>query len=281
MSESFPNQHAKKSSGSRRLAMGCGGIVLFAFVAIIVVNILIKDYVINRLEKELASKGLKVEIDKLDYSLIKKEVMVERVTAVHVAADDFDVFGDMNLDRGVIKIFSLGRNGIAGLDLEGARMKMGSVDEIKFIPGVSVEAKGLKVNNPKEFGGGVLLECNEVAFHFKTNGQENDFKKVRIDVQRVNIVRNKKGLWLTDLMGEAQKEVKKIEGSKTAPAIDDLKISIAEISFQDLSAGGPAKVIKVEKLITAKNQQNPRAYGLSVILQLAGIVYEAKKKSGF
>ena len=63
--------------------MGCGGIVLFAFVAMIVVNILIKDYVINRLEKELASKGLKVEIDKLDYSLIKKEVMVE-LSLIHI-----------------------------------------------------------------------------------------------------------------------------------------------------------------------------------------------------
>ena len=261
--------------------MGCGGVVLFAFVAIIVMNILVKNYVINRLEEELTSKGLKVEIDKFDYSLIKKEIMVEGVTAFHMAADDFEVFGNMNLDRGVIKISSLGKNGIAGLALDGARMKMGSIDEMKFIPDVSIEAKGLKVNNPKEFGGGPLLEFNEVAFHFKKSGPKDDFEKVRIDIQRINIVRNKKGLWLTDLMGEAQKEVKKMDESKAVPAIDDLKITIAEISFQDLSVGGPPKVVKVEKVITAKNQQNPRAYGLSVILQLAGIIYEAKKKSGF
>ena len=77
MSESFRNQHTEKSTGRRRLAMGCGGVVLFAFVAIIVMNILVKNYVINRLEEELTSKGLKVEIDKFDYSLIKKEIMIE------------------------------------------------------------------------------------------------------------------------------------------------------------------------------------------------------------
>ena len=141
--------------------------MLFTLVAIIVMNILIKNYVANRLEQELASKGLKVEIGEFDYSLIKKEVMVEGVTAVHMAADDFEVFGNMNLDRGVIKISSLGKDGIAYLDLEGARMEMGSIDEIKFIPGVSFEAKRLKVNNPKEFGGGSLVEFNEVVFHFK------------------------------------------------------------------------------------------------------------------
>ena len=102
-----------------------------------------------------------------------------------------------------------------------------------------------------------------------------------MDIQRINIVRNKKGLWLTDLMGEAQKEVKKIQNSKDIPAIDDLKITIAEISFQDLTGNDPPIVVKVGKVITAKDPKNPRSYGLSVILQFAGIVYEAKKKSGF
>ena len=82
-------------------------------------------------------------------------------------------------------------------------------------------------------------------------------------------------------MGEALKKVQKMQNSKDVPAIDDLKVTIAEISFQDLATNDPPKVLKVGKVITANNTKNPRAYGLSVILQLAGIVYEAKKKSGF
>jgi hypothetical protein len=82
-------------------------------------------------------------------------------------------------------------------------------------------------------------------------------------------------------MGEAQKKVQKMQDSKDSPAIDDLKITIAEISFQDLATNDPPIVLKVGKVITANNTKNPRAYGLSVILQLAGIVYEAKRKSGF
>ena len=58
MSEPFPNQNAEKSPWPRRLAMGCGGVVLLAYAASIVTNILVKTYVANRLEKELVSNGL-------------------------------------------------------------------------------------------------------------------------------------------------------------------------------------------------------------------------------
>ena len=152
-----------------------------------------------------------------------------------------------------------------------------------FIPEVLMEAKGLKFNNPEEFGGDPLLEFKEIKFDYGKTMADGGvhFRQVRMDIQRVNIVRNKKGLWLTDLMGEAQKKVRKIQNSKDTPAIDDLKITIAEISFQDLAGNGSPKVVKVGKTITANDSKNPRAYGLSVILQLAGIVYEAKKKPGF
>ena len=160
---------------------------------------------------------------------------------------------------------------------------MGSVVTMNFIPEVSMEAKGLKFNNPEEFGGDLLLEFEEIKFDYAKSMADGGvhFRQVRMDIQRVNIVRNKEGLWLTDLMGEAQKKVRKIQNSKDTPAIDDLKITIAEISFQDLAGNGPPKVVKVGKTITANDPKNPRAYGLSVILQLAGIVYEAKNKSGF
>ncbi len=283
MSESFPSQHAEKSPWSRRLAKGCVGALLFVIVAIIVTNIVIKNFVANRLEEELEKKGLKAKIGDFDYSILRKQIIIKDFYAIPTASDDFKKYGKIKLDRGTITISSQRENGIAELYLEGAEMKMGSVDTMNFIPEVLMEAKGLKFNNPVEFGGGSLLEFKEVKFDYAKSTADGGthFRQVRIDIQRVNIVRNKKGLWLTDLMGEAQKKVQKMQDSKDSPAIDDLKITIAEISFQDLATNDPPIVLKVGKVITANNTKNPRAYGLSVILQLAGIVYEAKRKSGF
>ena len=283
MSESFPSQHAEKSPWSRRLAKGCVGALLFVIVAIIVTNIVIKNFVANRLEEELEKKGLKAKIGDFDYSIFRKQIIIKDFYAIPTASDDFKKYGKIKLDRGTITISSQRENGITELYLEGAEMKMGSVDTMSFIPEVLMEAKGLKFNNPVEFGGGSLLEFKEVKFDYAKSTADGGthFRQVRIDIQRVNIVRNKKGLWLTDLMGEAQKKVQKMQASKAAPAIDDLKITIAEISFQDLVTNDLPKVLKVGKVITANNTKNHRAYGLSVILQLAGIVYEAKKKSGF
>lgn len=283
MSESFPSQHAEKSPWSRRLAKGCVGALLFVVVAIIVTNIVIKNFVANRLEEELEKKGLKAKIGDFDYSIFRKQIIIKDFYAIPTASDDFKKYGKIKLDRGTITISSQRENGITELYLEGAEMKMGSVDTMNFIPEVLMEAKGLKFNNPVEFGGGSLLEFKEVKFDYAKSTADGGthFRQVRIDIQRVNIVRNKKGLWLTDLMGEAQKKVQKMQDSKDSPAIDDLKITIAEISFQDLATNDPPIVLKVGKVITANNTKNPRAYGLSVILQLAGIVYEAKRKSGF
>jgi hypothetical protein len=283
VSESFPSQHAEKSPWSRRLAKGCVGVLLFVIVAIIVTNIVIKNFVANRLEEEFEKKGLKAKIGDFDYSIFRKQIIIKDFHAIPTASDDFKKYGKIKLDRGTITISSQRENGITELYLEGAEMKMGSVDTMNFVPEVLMEAKGLKFNNPVEFGGGSLLEFKEVKFDYaksKADGGTH-FRQVRIDIQRVNIVRNKKGLWLTDLMGEAQKKVQKMQDSKDSPAIDDLKITIAEISFQDLATNDPPIVLKVGKVITVNNTKNPRAYGLSVILQLAGIVYEAKKKSGF
>ena len=283
MSESFPSQHAEKSPWSRRLAKGCVGALLFVIVVIIVTNIVIKNFVANRLEEELEKKGLKAKIGDFDYSIFRKQIIIKDFYAIPTASDDFKKYGKIKLDRGTITISSQRENGITELCLEGAEMKMGSVDTMNFIPEVLMEAKGLKFNNPVEFGGGSLLEFKEVKFDYAKSTADGGthFRQVRIDIQRVNIVRNKKGLWLTDLMGEAQKKVQKMQDSKDSPAIDDLKITIAEISFQDLATNDPPIVLNVGKVITANNTKNPRAYGLSVILQLAGIVYEAKKKSGF
>ena len=99
MSEPFPNQNAGKSPWPRRLAMGCGGVVLLAFAAIIVTNIIIKNYVAKRLEKELASKGLQAEIGGFDYSILSKEITIKDFSTVHMAPDDFEKFEVAVIDK--------------------------------------------------------------------------------------------------------------------------------------------------------------------------------------
>jgi hypothetical protein len=139
MSEPFRNQNAEKSPWPRRLVMGCGGVVLVTFAAIIVTNILIKNYVANRMEKELASKGLQAEIGGVDYSILNKEITIKDFSAVHMAPDDFEEFGIIKLDRGTVTLSSQREDGIAKLKLDGAKMKLGSVDTLDFIPDVSID----------------------------------------------------------------------------------------------------------------------------------------------
>ena len=64
-----------------------------------------------------------------------------------MASDDFEKFGNIKLNHGIITISSQRKNGIAELYLEGAKMKMGSIVTMNFIPEVSMEVKGLKFQN--------------------------------------------------------------------------------------------------------------------------------------
>ena len=97
-----------------------------------------------------------------------------------------------------------------------------------------------------------------------------------IDVARLNIVKNKQGLWLTDLSSKAQETIRKDDES---PTVDQLTIRIGEIAFQDLSTGAGPKVIPMNRTIKVEN--NPKDYALGVFLQLIGIVSEAKRRSGY
>ena len=122
-----------------------------------------------------------------------------------------------------------------------------------------------------------MLNFKEIQLKYgapKVKGREH-FQTVLIDVARLNIVKNKQGLWLTDLSSKAQDTIRKDDES---PTVDQLTIRIGEIAFQDLSAGGGLKVIPMNRAIKVEN--NPKDYALGVFLQLIGIVSEAKRRSG-
>ena len=164
------------------------------------------------------------------------------------------------------------------LELRGARARFGQLDEMRLVPEKSISVKGFIFNNPEEFGGGPLLDFKEIQLEYgdpKVKGREH-FQTVLIDVARLNIVKNKQGLWLTDLTPKAQETVQKNDDS---PTVSQLTIRIGEIAFQDLSAGGKPKVIIMNRTIKVEN--NPKDYALGVFLQLIGVVSEAKRRSGY
>jgi hypothetical protein len=90
-------------------------------------------------------------------------------------------------------------------------------------------------------------------------------------------VRNKQGLWLTDL---SKKDEKKMSERKGVAAIDKLTITVGEISFQDLASNDPPQVVQVNKEITVDDPANPQAYPLIVFPKLLWISRQAKKKFG-
>jgi len=143
---------------------------------------------------------------------------------------------------------------------------------------ISIEE--MTINNPPEFGGGPLLEFKVIKFEYaKAPGSGPDhFKEVRVEIQRINIVRNRQGLWLTDL---SKKDEKRMGETKAVAAIDKLTITIGEISFQDLASSDPPKVVQVNKEITVDDPENPRAYPMIVFPKLLWIARQAKKKFGF
>ena len=164
------------------------------------------------------------------------------------------------------------------LELRGAKARFGQLDEMKLVPEKSISVKGFVLNNPEEFGGGKLVNFKEIQLQYgdpMVKGREH-FETVLIDVARLNIVKNKQGLWLTDLSYKAQETIQKDDES---PTVDQLTIRIGEIAFQDLSAGGEPKVIPMNRTIKVKN--NPKDYALGVFLQLIGVVSEAKRRSGY
>ena len=123
-----------------------------------------------------------------------------------------------------------------------------------------------------------MLNFKEIRLHYgdpKVKGREH-FETVLIDVARLNIVKYKQGLWLTDLSSKAQETIRKDDES---PTVDQLTIRIGDIAFQDLSTGAGPKVIPMNRTIKVEN--NPKDYALGVFLQLIGIVSEAKRRSGY
>lgn len=270
---------AEKSPRSKRLWMGCGVFLALGLVAMIVANMLVKNYVVDQIEEGLAKKGLDGEIGELNFSLLSREIEVRNFTAMPTTAKTVERFGNVKLERGTVKFTTEREDFVEELHLEGLSSKLGSIKKLDVVSDRLIVIEGMTINNPPEFGGGPLLEFKVIKLEYaKASASGSDhFKEVRVEIKRINIVRNRLGLWLTDL---SKKDEKKMSEKKAMAAIDKLTITVGEISFQDLASNDPPMVVKVNKEITVDDPENPRAYPLIVFPKLLWISRQAKKKFG-
>tara|TARA_B100001250_G_C19765172_1_gene774403 strand:+ start:475 stop:1326 length:852 start_codon:yes stop_codon:yes gene_type:complete len=269
------------SSGSKWakwLGIGCGSLIALALVGVLLLNWGVKRLVVGKIESELESQGWRADVGDFDYSIANKEVEIRNFTGVPMDAKQMEEVGEVYVDHARVRFDNSREDKLGELELRGAKARFGQLDEIKLVPEKSISVKGFIINNPEEFGGGALLDFKEIELEYgdpKVKGREH-FQTVLIDVARLNIVKNKQGLWLTDLTPKAQETIRKNDDS---PTVSQLTIRIGEIAFQDLLAGGEPKVITMNRTIKVEN--NPKDYALGVFLQLVGIVSEAKRQSGY
>ena len=269
------------SSGSKwakRLGIGCGSLIALALVGVLLLNWGVKRLVVGKIESGLESQGWRADVGDFDYSIANKEVEIRNFTGVPMDAKQMKEVGEVHVVHARVRFDNSREDKLGELELRGAKARFGQLDEIKLVPEKSISVKGFIINNPEEFGGGALLDFKEIQLEYgdpKVKGREH-FQTVLIDVARLNIVKNKQGLWLTDLTPKAQETIRKNDDS---PTVSQLTIRIGEIAFQDLSAGGEPKVITMNRTIKVEN--NPKDYALGVFLQLVGIVSEAKRQSGY
>lgn len=269
------------SSGSKWakwLGIGCGSLIALALVGVFLLNWGVKRLVVGKIESGLESQGWRANVGDFDYSIANKEVEIRNFTGVPMDAKQMEEVGEVHVDHARVRFDNSREDKLGELELRGARARFGQLHEMRLVPEKSISVKGFIFNNPEEFGGGPLLDFKEIQLEYgdpKVKGREH-FQTVLIDVARLNIVKNKQGLWLTDLAPKAQETVQMNDDS---PTVSQLTIRIGEIAFQDLSAGGKPKVIIMNRTIKVEN--NPKDYALGVFLQLIGVVSEAKRRSGY
>lgn len=273
-----PEQNVSKSPWPRRLAVGCGGLVLFLVVGLFALNLIAKKVIAGKIEDEIAKNGWQADVGEFDYSIRNKEVEIREFKGVPLNRKELEELGEVQVDHARVRFDGDRKDKIGEVYLEGARSKLGEIDRLEVKPNRSIEIEGLTFNNPKEFGGGPLFNLRKVSIEYGNNhraGQEH-FKEIRLEVARINIVKNQAGKWLTD--GAPQAQVKIQEENGEMPLVDDISIVIDEIAFQDLSQGDSPKIIKVSKTVQIKG--NPKGYGLPLFLRLIGIVAGAKNEAG-
>ena len=279
MSEPVELETEARSPWPRRLAVGCVSMLVLLLVGVFVFDLVMRKMVADRIEKELAQNGWQAKLDGFDYSLWNKEVEIYGFSGVPMDEDRFKQFGEVRLNNARVKFNTNKENILKELSISEAQAKFGKLDKLKIIPGKELSAKGLIINNPEDFGGGPLIEINELKVVFGDITMER-YKRVEIQIGRINLVKNMKGKWLTDGASQFQMKLRNMESQKgegEIPEVDSLSVNIGEVALLDLSQKGTVRVVQVNQVIEENN--NPKGYALGVFLRIIGVIANAKNQA--
>ena len=279
MSEPVELEAEARSPWPRRLAVGCVSMVVLLLVGMFVFDLIVRKMVADRIEKELSQNGWQAQLDGFDYSLWNKEVEIYGFSGVSMDEEQHKQFGEVRLNNARVKFNADKENILNELIITEAQAKFGKLDKLEIVPGKKLSAKDLIINNPEEFGGGPLIEINELKVVFGDNIKEGRqrYKKVEIQIGRINLVKNMKGKWLTDGASQFQMKLRNMESQKgegEIPEVDSLSVNIGEVALLDLSQKGTARVVQVNQVIEENN--NPKGYALGVFLRIIGVIANAK-----
>ena len=282
MSEPVELEAEARSPWPRRLAVGCVSMVVLLLVGMFVFDLIVRKMVADRIEKELAQNGWQAQLDGFDYSLWNKEVEIYGFSGVSMDEDQHKQLGEVRLNNARVKFNADKENILNELIITEAQAKFGKLDKLEIVPGKKFSAKDLIINNPEEFGGGPLIEINElkVVFGGITKEGRQRYKKVEIQIGRINLVKNMKGKWLTDGASQFQMKLRNMESQKgegEIPEVDSLSVNIGEVALLDLSQKGTARVVQVNQVIEENN--NPKGYALGVFLRIIGVIANAKNQA--
>jgi len=279
VSEPVELETEARSPWPRRLAVGCVSMLVLLLVGVFVFDLVMRKMVADRIEKELAQNGWQAELDGFDYSLWNKEVEIYGFSGVPMDEDRFKQFGEVRLNNARVKFNTNKENILKELSISEAQAKFGKLDKLEIIPGKELSAKGLIINNPEDFGGGPLIEINELKVVFGDITMER-YKRVEIQIGRINLVKNMKGKWLTDGASQFQMKLRNMESQKgegEIPEVDSLSVNIGEVALLDLSQKGTVRVVQVNQVIEENN--NPKGYALGVFLRIIGVIANAKNQA--
>ena len=282
MSEPVELEAEARSPWPRRLAVGCVSMVVLLLVGMFVFDLIVRKKVADRIEKELAQNGWQAQLDGFDYSLWNKEVEIYGFSGVSMDEEQHKQFGEVRLNNARVKFNADKENILNELIITEAQAKFGKLDKLEIVPGKKLSAKDLIINNPEEFGGGPLIEINELKVFFGgiTKEGRQRYKKVEIQIGRINLVKNMKGKWLTDGASQFQMKLRNMESQKgegEIPEVDSLSVNIGEVALLDLSQKGTARVVQVNQVIEENN--NPKGYALGVFLRIIGVIANAKNQA--
>ncbi len=294
MSELVPERNVRKSNWLKQFAKWSGAIVLLAIAVIFVLNLILKRVIAEKIEGVLAKNNWTAKIGEFDYSIARNEFEVHDFSGTPTRQEEMEQIGCVELDRALIKFADLREGEVGEIHMKGARAKFGSFDKLDAVMGEQRESYrmcGLKINNRSDFSDGPMLEFNEIMLEKMVqsiNGKKHIKAKLRVDLQRVIIVRNKEGNLNISMPEEGSPygilgDYHEFDGNREEWEIDEFSFITQDILFQDFSRGGAPKleVIRRGKREYVLEKPDPRDLLRYISGAILGNYLEYKVKSGF